>query len=144
MPPTYWYRLAAYPWIICSRTFSNPSCNSVTSTFFLHAFLPLREGCLCCCGAAMASVFGAMFVKKDLCQHLLLSVESSRRGCWNMCIKQQEKKDAAPWRGLACVERNFHSLRAASQGPQLPGPAARTTHRTSPARNRRETSSHFS
>ena len=31
-----------------SRASSSPACTSVTSTFFLHAFLPLRDGCLCC------------------------------------------------------------------------------------------------
>ena len=36
------------PLISSSRASSSPACTSVTSTFFLHAFLPLREGCLYC------------------------------------------------------------------------------------------------
>lgn len=36
------------PLITSSRASSSPACISVTSTFFLHAFLPLRDGCLCC------------------------------------------------------------------------------------------------
>jgi hypothetical protein len=32
---------------------SRPLCTSVILTFFLHAFLPFRDGCLYCCGAAV-------------------------------------------------------------------------------------------
>ena len=41
------------PLITSFRTSSSPACTSVTWTFFLHAFLPLREGCLCCRGASL-------------------------------------------------------------------------------------------
>ena len=44
-------RLQTNPLITSSRTVSSPSSTCVRSTFFLHAFLPFREGCLNCCGA---------------------------------------------------------------------------------------------
>lgn len=51
------------PLITSCRASSSPACTSVTSTFFLHAFLPLREGCLCCRGA---SVDGPMIRRNDV------------------------------------------------------------------------------
>jgi hypothetical protein len=41
-----------YPVITSSCTSLRPFSISVVSTFFLQAFLPFREGCLCCAGAA--------------------------------------------------------------------------------------------
>lgn len=46
-----------------SLTTSSPSWTSETSTFFLHAFFPFREGCLYCWGAAGgASILSAIFI----------------------------------------------------------------------------------
>ena len=46
--PDKWIIEGTNPLITSCRASSSPACTSVTSTFFLHAFLPLRDGCLCC------------------------------------------------------------------------------------------------
>lgn len=63
---------AYYPLITSSLASSSPFCTSETSTFFLHAFFPFREGCLCCCGAP---------VEEDITVFLENSTLSSRYPC---------------------------------------------------------------
>lgn len=61
------------PLITSSRACSSPIWTSDTSTFFLHARFPLREGCLCCCGASTdrSIVPVAAFDISDRCSNRL-------------------------------------------------------------------------
>lgn len=58
--------------IIWSRTSSSPAATSVTSTFFLQAFLPLRLFCLYCAGAASDMAAGCVVWIYVLCMCVVL------------------------------------------------------------------------
>jgi hypothetical protein len=70
--------------MISSRKRSRPLCTSVMSTFFLHAFLPFRDGCLNCCGAAFEIDISALAATRQFLKM-----------CVNRCIceREAEKSD---------------------------------------------------
>lgn len=82
--------IEAYPRIISSFNSSRPFWTSVTSTFFLHAFLPFRDGCLNCFGASplvaafdlTTGILNGTAISKTCLYQRMLKIQDCRRYSW--------------------------------------------------------------